>query len=300
MEIKLADSRYIIAVSGGVDSIVLLDCLVNSNPELVNEGKLIVAHFDHGIREDSIKDALFVEELAEKYGLQFVVGHGGLGPSASEETARKARYQFLNLIKEQNRAEVIITAHHQDDVIETAAINLLRGTGRKGITSLSSRPGLLRPLLSNGKQDLIAYAKNKNLSWREDSTNQDDKYLRNKVRKLLDDKENIETKAKFLNIIGQQEGINKNIDFEIDKILNIYLRRNKNVVPRRWFLKLNYEIASEVVMALARSNKFSEIDSKMVDMLVVFMKTAKIGKKIDIDKNHYALITKRSVRFIQR
>lgn len=300
MEIKLADSRYIVAVSGGVDSIVLLDCLVNSNPELVNEGKLIVAHFDHGIREDSIKDALFVEELAEKYGLQFVVGHGGLGPSASEETARKARYQFLNLIKEQNRAEVIITAHHQDDVIETAAINLLRGTGRKGITSLSSRPGLLRPLLSNGKQDLIAYAKNKNLSWREDSTNQDDKYLRNKVRKLLDDKENIETKAKFLNIIGQQEGINKNIDFEIDKILNIYLRRNKNVVPRRWFLKLNYEIASEVVMALARSNKFSEIDSKMVDMLVVFMKTAKIGKKIDIDKYHYALITKRSVRFIQR
>jgi len=300
MEIKLPDARYVVAVSGGVDSVVLLDCLVASNPELVNEGKLTVAHYDHGIRQDSIKDALFVEELAEKYGLQFVVGHGGLGSSASEETARKARYQFLNLVKEQNRAEAIITAHHQDDVIETAYINLIRGTGRKGLTSLKSRPGILRPLISKDKIEVLEYAKNKNLSWREDSTNKDDKYLRNRVRRVLENNANPDFKSKLLNTISHLDEINKNIDAEIDKILGANLRRSKNVVPRRWFLKLNYEVSSEVVMALARSNKFHEIDHKMVELLVVFMKTAKIGKKIDIDKNHYALITKRSVRFINR
>lgn len=300
MEIKLSDARYVVAVSGGVDSVVLLDCLVASNPELVNEGKLIVAHYDHGIREDSIKDALFVEELAEKYGLQFVVGHGGLGANASEETARNARYKFLNLIKVQNRAEAIITAHHQDDVIETAYINLIRGTGRKGLTSLKSRPGILRPLISKDKIEILEYAKNKNLLWHEDLTNKEDKYLRNRVRKVLEENTNPDFKNKILNTISHLEEINKNIDSEIDKILGANLRRSKNVVPRRWFLKLNYEVASEVVVALARSNKFHEIDQKLVEMLVVFMKTAKIGKKLDIDKNHYALITKRSVRFISR
>lgn len=300
MEIKLPDARYVVAVSGGVDSVVLLDCLVNSNPELVNEGKLIVAHYDHGIREDSTRDALFVEELAEKYGLQFVVGHGGLGADASEDMARRARYQFLNLIKEQNRAEAIITAHHQDDVIETAVINLIRGTGRKGITSLKSRPGILRPLITKEKYELINYANDRKLEWREDSTNKEDKYLRNRVRKMLENSSSIEIKSKLLNIIGQLDVINNNIDIEIDRLLNVYLRRSKNVVPRRWFLKLNYELSCEVVLALARANKFHDIDSKLVDMLVVFMKTAKIGKKLDIDKNHYALITKRSVRFINR
>lgn len=300
MEIKLSDARYVVAVSGGVDSVALLDCLVASNPELVNEGKLIVAHYDHGIREDSINDALFVEELAEKYGLQFVVGHGGLGANASEETARNARYKFLNLIKVQNRAEAIITAHHQDDVIETAYINLIRGTGRKGLTSLKSRPGILRPLISKDKIEILEYAKSKNLLWHEDLTNKEDKYLRNRVRKVLEENTNPDFKNKILNTISHLEEINKNIDSEIDKILGANLRRSKNVVPRRWFLKLNYEVASEVVVALARSNKFHEIDQKLVEMLVVFMKTAKIGKKLDIDKNHYALITKRSVRFISR
>lgn len=300
MQVVLPDDRYVVAVSGGVDSVVLLDVLVKSNPKLVDNAKIIVAHYDHGIREESGKDALFVEELAQHYGLQFVVGHGGLGSDASEETARIARYQFLELIKKQNHANTIVTAHHQDDVIETAIINLIRGTGRRGLIALKSRPGILRPLLSFQKTDLISYAETNKLTWREDESNLDIKYLRNKIRKALAAKATTEDKEKLLSIIDRLDDINHNIDIEIEKIININLRRSKHVIPRRWFLKLQYEIAGEIIYQILRVSGVQAIDAKLVDMLVTFIKAAKIGKKMDIDKDHYVLITKRSVRLVSR
>src|SRR5437870_1107332 len=100
--------------------------------------KLIVAHFDHGMRPDSEKDRQFVQVVTEKYGLPFVFSEGRLGPKASEATARTARYKFLEKTKKAEGAKTIITAHHQDDVLETAIINLLRGTGRRGLTALKS------------------------------------------------------------------------------------------------------------------------------------------------------------------
>lgn len=300
MNIKLPSARYIVAVSGGVDSVVLLDCLVESNSELVEDGRIIVAHFDHGIRKDSQKDALFVEELAQKYGLQFIVGHGGLGPNASEETARKARYDFLETVKKQNQADAIITAHHQDDVIETAIINVLRGTGRRGLTSLKERKGLLRPFLNYKKENILSYAKEKNLIWVEDETNVSSRYLRNRVRKLIANEKHTESIKNLQQKIEKIRQLNTDIDREIDVLMKIGSRKNSKVVPRKWFVKLNYDLACEVVLAQLRNIGAHEIDTKLVDMIVVFIKTGKIGKRLDIDKKHYLLLTKRSARYVNR
>ena len=300
MHIVLSDGRYIIAVSGGVDSVVLLDCIVQSNPNLLRDGKLIVAHFDHGIRRESTKDALFVEELAEKYGVQFVVGHGGLGSEASEDTARKARYSFLETIKVQNKADAIITGHHQDDVVETAIINLLRGTGRRGLSSLKERKGLLRPLLVYKKADLVAYANKNKLNWREDESNLIEKYLRNRIRKFIKDSDRAPAIEDLMKTIETISVLNYDIDREVDRLLQSQLRRTPFVMPRRWFVKLRYELACEVAHAQLRNIGAQEINAKLVELLVVFMKTGKIGKKIDLDKGHYALITKRSIRFVLR
>lgn len=173
-------TKYIIAVSGGVDSVVLLDMLVNG---LVPGAKLIVAHFDHGIRPDSADDATFVRQLAIDYGLPFETKREELGPNASEEKARDRRYAFLREVAKNHDAK-IMTAHHADDIVETIAINLTRGTGWRGLAVLDN-PDIERPLLDKTKAELLKYAKNHKLEWREDSTNQDTKYLRNDLRQKL-------------------------------------------------------------------------------------------------------------------
>jgi tRNA(Ile)-lysidine synthase len=132
--------NYIVAVSGGVDSVVLLDMLSKT------QHKLIVAHVDHGIRgKESAADARFVAALARRYQLPFVSTELHLGAHASEETAREKRYEFLFGEAEKYRA-VVVTAHHRDDIIETITLNLTRGTGWRGLAVLA-RKDIERPPL---------------------------------------------------------------------------------------------------------------------------------------------------------
>lgn len=189
-------TRYVVAVSGGVDSVVLLDILMSKNKKdnpLTDEIKcrlvlgenfeVIVAHFDHGIRNDSADDAEFVRELASTYGLTYETTREELGKNASEELARDRRYAFLRAVAKKHSA-TIMTAHHADDVIETIAINLTRGTGWRGLAVLDS-PDIERPLLETTKKQLIEYATTHQLHWHEDSTNSDTNYLRNDLRQQL-------------------------------------------------------------------------------------------------------------------
>lgn len=137
--------KYVIAVSGGVDSIVLLDALVRGRlaelgssvqpPGVSEQSEFVVAHFDHGIREDSWTDEEFARGVAGEYGLEFVSEAGELGPHTSEDKARQARYTFLREVCKMYNAQ-LITAHHQDDLLETMVINLLRGTGWRGLASM--------------------------------------------------------------------------------------------------------------------------------------------------------------------
>lgn len=167
--------KYLVAVSGGVDSVVLLDMLVAKGTD-----ELVVAHFDHGVRQDSADDAVFVRQLAQKYQLPFEVRREELGKGVSEEVARVRRYTFLREMARKHDAK-IVTAHHADDVVETIAINIYRGTGWRGLAVLNSAD-IERPLLDIPKQKLLHYARTKRLEWREDSTNEDEQYLRNQLR----------------------------------------------------------------------------------------------------------------------
>jgi len=167
--------KYIVAVSGGVDSVVLLDMMTK-----VPGNELVVAHFDHGIRDDSADDAQFVALLARQYGHAFKVVREELGVAASEALARERRYLFLRALAQKYNAR-IVTAHHLDDLVETVAINLQRGTGWRGLSVLDS--DITRPLIDTSKQQLINYARANGLVWREDSTNASDAYLRNRIRR---------------------------------------------------------------------------------------------------------------------
>lgn len=170
--------KYLVAVSGGVDSVVLLDMLAKRNAS-----QLVVAHFDHGIRPDSSSDARFVRLLAAKYELPFVARREELGPDAGEELARKRRYSFLR-DKAKERQATIATAHHKNDLFETIAINIYRGTGWRGLAALGDTT-IARPLLDMTKDDLYVYALKNRLEWVEDGTNRSTKYLRNRFRAKL-------------------------------------------------------------------------------------------------------------------
>lgn len=200
--------KYVVAVSGGVDSVVLLHKLVSQG-----EHELVVAHFDHGIRKESHLDAQFVERLSNKYKLPFEVRREELGVEASEELARDRRYAFLRSVAKKYDA-TIATAHHMNDIAETIAINLTRGTGWRGLAVLAS--GVYRPLLSMTKHEIIDYAEKKGLDWREDSTNASDAYLRNRLRRKLTDQDVV---LELATLRTSQIAVRDSIDKEVTKLL---------------------------------------------------------------------------------
>lgn len=288
MKTEVGKGKYIVAVSGGVDSVVLLALLAEQAND--HELELIVAHFDHGIRADSADDRKFVGELSEKYGCKFFYEEGNLGPKASEALAREKRYEFLNKVKEDNKAKAIITAHHQDDLIETAAINLIRGTGRRGLSSLSNHPGLLRPLLMYTKAQILDYADQNQLQWHEDETNTDQTYLRNFVRHtLLKDLTEVQ-KHQLLEIIRQSGVRNEEIDSMLDKL---FLRNDE--LSRMEFNLLGHEVAKEVVTGWLRKHGIS-LDKQAIDKIATRLKTAKEGKKIEVSSTHYFTLQKGIIR----
>ncbi|MGV9001479.1 MAG: tRNA lysidine(34) synthetase TilS [Candidatus Saccharimonadaceae bacterium] len=202
--------KYIVAVSGGVDSMALLDMMVRSG-----EHDLVVAHFDHGIRPDSHVDAQLVREVALKHGLLFETKREELGPSASEAFARDRRYAFLRDLAQKHEA-TIVTAHHLDDLVETVAINANRGTGWRGLAALDS--DVSRPLLDFEKSQLIEYAQRHNLAWREDSTNTNTSYLRNRIRPQTHVLPT-ETKREVRALHTHQKALKRQINDEVHAII---------------------------------------------------------------------------------
>lgn len=218
---------------------VLLDKLASSGKH-----ELIVAHFDHGIRPDSADDARFVGELAEKYNLPFETKREELGLGASEETARDRRYKFLRSLAAKYQA-TIATAHHADDIVETVAINLIRGTGWRGLAVLDSTD-IYRPLLHMTKQDIKQYAQERQLIWHEDSTNQDMTYLRNRVRQKIDGL-NSDIKWQIIALRDTQCQLKYSIDREAASIIG-----QKDSYDRYFFIQVDYTSALEILRHITK------------------------------------------------
>ncbi|PIZ62665.1 tRNA lysidine(34) synthetase TilS [Candidatus Saccharibacteria bacterium CG_4_10_14_0_2_um_filter_52_9] len=276
---------YVVAVSGGVDSMVLLD-LLRQQEDL----HLVVAHLDHGMRMDSGDDRRLVEAIAKGLGLPFESKQANLGAGTSEAAARKHRYEFLEAVTADHGADAIITAHHQDDVLETAIINMLRGSGRKGLTSLKNRPGVVRPLLRVPKSELIEYAKDQGLRWREDSTNADDVYLRNYVRHRLLTRFDKEGRAKLLKIVTGLQATNAELDTLLVKQLGLKAADGK--LDRSWFNLLPHTTAREVLASWLRTHNMRGFNTPTLERLVVAAKVAPAGKRFSIAGGHQLVVHK--------
>jgi tRNA(Ile)-lysidine synthetase-like protein len=293
MKVRISPGKYVVAVSGGVDSMVLLNVL-RQNPRL----ELIVAHFDHGIRPDAAEDRKLVQRIAKAYDLSFVHAEGHLGAKASEALARAARYEFLRKVQAEHGAKAIITAHHQDDMLETAIMNLLRGTGRRGLSSLRSRKDLIRPLLDWTKKDIRTYAEEHDLVWAEDSTNNDEHHLRNYIRHNILARFTKEGREALLHHMKQAGKVNDEIDSLLDK--DLAAQPAKDELSRSWYLQLPYAVASEMMAAWLRRNGILQFDRHLIDRLVVAAKTARPGKLADINSHQVVEFTRDKIKLIDR
>lgn len=178
------DFKYLLAVSGGVDSMVLLDMFRKTSTNFQ------VAHCNFQLRgDDSLGDEKFVREYCGKHTIPFhsvkfdVENFKSTGNYSTEMACRILRYNWFEEIMQTNKLDFLVTAHHLNDNIETFIINLSRGTGLKGLVGMKiSAENIFRPLLSTTKENILHYANSEGLSWREDYTNQTDEYIRNKIR----------------------------------------------------------------------------------------------------------------------
>src|SRR5690554_6331714 len=184
MAIKLKlnpNNLYILAVSGGVDSMVLFDLF------LKHKYRFIVVHFNHQKRTQSMDDHQLIESLCHTHNIKYHYIKLNIKKGNFQEMARNERYLHLEEIADQYSTSYIVTAHHLDDLAETVLMKLIRGSNLLGYASMQAKVTIdnytyLKPLLNYSKADLLAYQQTYNLNYLEDHTNLEDTYLRNRIR----------------------------------------------------------------------------------------------------------------------
>lgn len=183
---KAVEGTAFVGVSGGADSVFLLHVL-SRIPSLRN--RATVLHFNHGTRgRDNDEDASFVEELCRSLSIPFVPGGPPKGTAnLSEADLRKARFAFFSEHLSKTSDGYLILAHNKDDQVETILMNLFRGTGPRGLLGIHEKSGerIVRPLLSIPGETIRSTLENAGFPYRQDASNQDERYLRNRVRRSL-------------------------------------------------------------------------------------------------------------------
>jgi tRNA(Ile)-lysidine synthase len=193
-----AGNRLLVAVSGGIDSMVLA--------WLIREAGIThaIAHCNFSLRgEESDADEKFVRDCADRYNIPCftrkfdTLGHASLKRISVQMAARELRYEWFDMLIESEGFDAVAVAHNMNDNTETFIINLLRGTGLNGLTGMSQRyRSVIRPLLFATREDIASFAREKNIAFREDSSNAGLKYIRNRIRhKVLPEMERINPQA---------------------------------------------------------------------------------------------------------
>ena len=234
----LKDKKLLIAISGGIDSVVLTHLL------LALKCNISLAHCNFHLRNiESNLDETFVKKIATKLHINYFTTSFETEKIAKEKkestqiTARNLRYQWFQEISKKNNFDYILTAHHADDNLETFLINLTRGSGLEGFTGIPEINGnIVRPLLKFSRAEILNFAEENSISWREDKSNASAKYVRNKIRhKVLPILKGInpsllETFSKTIENLKESKQL---IDDRIEQIAHKVVLKEKDVTKFR-------------------------------------------------------------------
>lgn len=283
-------TKYLLAVSGGVDSMVLLDMVATDYHGFREKhfsgaqfpADFIVAHYDHGIRgKVSAEDAEFVRQQCRNYGVAVQCGCGKLAAATGEAVARQYRYDFFRRVAEaiarDDEPVYLVTAHHRDDLLETIALNIVRGTGWRGLAPMN-QPQVLRPLLDIAKAELVSYAIEHGLTWREDQTNDSPRYLRNRLRALLTSRSPAD-RAELVRLHRKQKCLRRQIEQELGYYCARHTTRDKQgrLVLRRYdMIMLPADVAIEMLRRLTKG----WLTRPQLGQLLLFIKVGKPSKQL--------------------
>lgn len=287
--------KVIVGVSGGPDSITLLDVLSKIKNKNIIDFEIIVCHINHMIREEATADEEYVKEYCIKNNIKCFVKRVEVEKLAkqekcgTEETGRKIRYEFFYEILEKEKANKIATAHNSNDNAETVLMNIIRGCGTQGLKGIEpKRNKLIRPLIECERKEIEEYCLENKLEPRIDKTNFENNYTRNKIRNMLIPyiKENFNP-----NII---ESINRLSD--LSKIENEYLEKQ----TKKTYDELMQEVTIEE-KKLAKNDKsllaldlkrFNLLEKVIKNRLVLYTINELLGAKNGIEKKHIEDIIK--------
>ncbi|HZW63812.1 MAG TPA: tRNA lysidine(34) synthetase TilS [Flavobacteriaceae bacterium] len=260
----LKESKVLVAVSGGIDSVVLTHLCTTLGLNIS------LAHCNFNLRgKESDADEDFVIEFADELELEVFIQNFDTQDYARSHSlslqmaARQLRYSWFDELSNQLNFDSILTAHHADDNLETFLINLSRGTGLEGLTGIPEINGkVIRPLLPFSRQEIENYAKNQGLQWREDSSNVSEKYLRNKIRHQVIPTLK-EINPKFLqNFLTTQKYLEKSKKLLDQTVNEVFTKVAKQVS------------ANEIHYSISELKKLQPIETYMFELFKAYQFTA--------------------------
>ncbi len=287
-------NKILVAVSGGMDSVILLYLLHKYNKELDIE--LEVAHINHMLRDkDSDKDQEFVKGLAKGWSIPFhtikidVKTISKKNKWSIEEGARKLRYEYLNNIKKINGFNKIALAHHHKDQAETILMHIIRGTGAEGLRGMFfDKDDIVRPLLNITREDIERKIEEIQIEYRTDKSNLETKHTRNKIRlkllpKLKEYNPQIENNlVKMGEIIGEDDNF---IQSEVDKYFNNFVcLKNQYMILDKKILELHLAIRRRLIIRAYKELSQTYLEYKYVLEIDNYLKK-KSKKKLGLPNN---------------
>lgn len=298
------NNTIILAFSGGPDSVYLFHMLKKAS--IIHPFKIIIAHFNHKIRgKESEKDEKFCKTFAKNHNIPIEVGSKNILKEKGnlEENARKARYDFLYKTMEKYKANIIITAHHLDDNIETFLMNFIRGTGLKGLTCMQTKSSeIFRPLLKTTKEEILNYLKKKSIKFCIDKTNFDSTYTRNNIRK------NIIPRLKKLQpsieeiFLRNWENLSQTQDF-IDRQADKWLKENMKMdkeISLNLFNKADLFFQKMILIKLFNiyHGNISGLSKDYIQRAQKIINAKKTGKKVPFGNKAFLVVNATSFKII--
>ena len=263
------NDKVVLGVSGGPDSISMLFILNKFSKKLNFE--IVVAHINHGIREEATDDEQYVERWCQKLAIPFFVLHSEVEKLAkiqklgTEEMGRKVRYDFFEEIARKTNSNKIATAHNKNDNCETIIMNMMRGSGIKGLCGIPSKQGkYIRPLIECSREEIEEYCAKQNLDPRIDKTNFENDYTRNKIRNIVIPYIKEEFNPNIINTMARLSEIMKEQDEYVEEEAE---KQYKNILIDE--IKSKENEYNNIILDLKKFNELPILIEKKILLLAI-------------------------------